>query len=1216
MNRQLGHLSDGQIQECANTSPGGGAQEIEAHLSECEFCLDRLLQWQRTHLKNLESKGMRTEPYAECPPESVLQEVAAEMAAPETATHILQHAAQCDHCGPLLTRYLQEFSEELSPEIEEMIQQLPISQPKWQRKKAREIVRNSPKQEERVSFWKRVGDWWAAVGFVPRNAVSSSLWLKAVAALVVAAGLSVALLFRLFGGSSDPDLAKVQKLIALASGQHRTLEMRQTSYLHGEYIPPDVVMGPKGNKSNFDSPALDKAHSEVSDKQAGGSLSAQWLQAKGRIILLEDPNNAEEAENIFEEARRKGLNDLSLEIDLAVSYFERESKTDNPNLSKTIDQLRKVLEHNNPKPNREEKAVALFDLALAYEKTKARDIAISTWQEYLAIDPSGPWADEARKHLAEIQTRIPKQQSYKDPADFIQHSSDPEVQNDVEQYQEFALGQWLPKAIGHPLSDSGMAVRKVARLLEQRHSDTMWMDLVNSTGEADLPAVQALSAAFVASQNDQHHEAAIKSREAARIFAQHRNTPGELLAHFQEIYALQRGLDGDHCLKRADQLWSRVVTTRYRWLQGQLALERATCANLVFKFQTAETNVDASRALASEANFDFPELRLRITGLEAGMKRLNFQYDAAWIEAVKGLDDYWKHTYSAERLYQFYSVMRSSATETSSFYTAEAFLRRSIEILQGLAPEDNILKALLYMRLANLLSEQDQDSLAEAEADHARALLGTISPREPTAQTYAAVARIELADFELRRHKTELALSAIQPIGEVIATQDKFVKLDFYRVRGDAKLQSNQVDDAFADYQQGIRVAESSLLHMRDDDATRFRWIAAADKIYRGVVQVFLAKQQSKEALGIWEMSNGRFLNRGARDVQLLATSQQSYGKIHLPPVVHPHVVYASFADRLQVWIVQGALSQSASIPLTQTELLRMVREFNQNCNDPASLRSDVDRQGTELYELLLKPVIAALATSETVAIEFDELIPYFAIEALRSPEGRYFGADYAVFRSPGIFAEGALRQPVPLGPQDPFLVVDASPANGPGFLPGHQLPTEAITRIYPQRRVFTGADLSLQKVKQTLRNTVALQFIGHGRRGGKGMALELGPDLFLRSRDFSPELLRRLRLAVLAACSSGSSLNGLFDADSLVRSLLAGGVPNVIASHWNVDSQNTGELFASFYLNLSKGETAAQALRDARKQLLSAKPDPLSSKLDRSHPYYWAGFNLTGRSN
>src|SRR5262249_47117134 len=153
-----------------------------------------------------------------------------------------------------------------------------------------------------------------------------------------------------------------------------------------------------------------------------------------------------------------------LEIDLAVSSFERESKSDNPNLSKAIDQLKKVLESTRPAPNREEKAVALFDLALAYEKSKAWDLALAAWQEYLLADPSGPWADEARKHLDEAKSKVSKQQSYKDPAEFNRHISDPEVKNDVEQYQEIALAKWLPAAIEQPMSDSARATRGVAGL--------------------------------------------------------------------------------------------------------------------------------------------------------------------------------------------------------------------------------------------------------------------------------------------------------------------------------------------------------------------------------------------------------------------------------------------------------------------------------------------------------------------------------------------------------------------------------------------------------------------------------------------------------------------------------------------------------------------------------------------------------------------------------
>jgi CHAT domain-containing protein len=99
------------------------------------------------------------------------------------------------------------------------------------------------------------------------------------------------------------------------------------------------------------------------------------------------------------------------------------------------------------------------------------------------------------------------------------------------------------------------------------------------------------------------------------------------------------------------------------------------------------------------------------------------------------------------------------------------------------------------------------------------------------------------------------------------------------------------------------------------------------------------------------------------------------------------------------------------------------------------------------------------------------------------------------------------------------------------------------------------------------------------------------------------------MRLVVLAACSSDYSGNGLWGPESLVRALLAGKVPNVIASRWDVDSQSTGELFKSFYTYLSQGETPAQALQHARHTFRKAHPE-------RTHPYYWAGFYLTGKAS
>src|SRR5262249_2844657 len=148
------------------------------------------------------------------------------------------------------------------------------------------------------------------------------------------------------------------------------------------------------------------------------------------------------------------------------------------------------------------------------------------------------------------------------PADFNRHAFDPEVKNDVEQYQEIALARWLPTAIDEPMSDAAHATRSIAGLMADEHADPLLMDLVKSTSRADLPAVRALSAAYGANQNDQPHEALVKSQEAARLFYERNHTPGELLSRFQEIYARRRGLDGDECLAAADRVWPRIVATR------------------------------------------------------------------------------------------------------------------------------------------------------------------------------------------------------------------------------------------------------------------------------------------------------------------------------------------------------------------------------------------------------------------------------------------------------------------------------------------------------------------------------------------------------------------------------------------------------------------------------------------------------------------------------
>jgi CHAT domain-containing protein len=100
-----------------------------------------------------------------------------------------------------------------------------------------------------------------------------------------------------------------------------------------------------------------------------------------------------------------------------------------------------------------------------------------------------------------------------------------------------------------------------------------------------------------------------------------------------------------------------------------------------------------------------------------------------------------------------------------------------------------------------------------------------------------------------------------------------------------------------------------------------------------------------------------------------------------------------------------------------------------------------------------------------------------------------------------------------------------------------------------------------------------------------------------LRSENFSPQSLQSLQVAGLFACSSGTVRNGLPDTSNLVHQLLSGGVPTIIASRWDVSRFRTTELMAGFYGHFQSGDSPADAMLAARREVFQA----------HTHPYYWA---------
>jgi CHAT domain-containing protein len=97
----------------------------------------------------------------------------------------------------------------------------------------------------------------------------------------------------------------------------------------------------------------------------------------------------------------------------------------------------------------------------------------------------------------------------------------------------------------------------------------------------------------------------------------------------------------------------------------------------------------------------------------------------------------------------------------------------------------------------------------------------------------------------------------------------------------------------------------------------------------------------------------------------------------------------------------------------------------------------------------------------------------------------------------------------------------------------------------------------------------------------------------------------------VFSACSTGKKEEGWnHGMGDIVDTLAALGVPDVVATRWQIDSGSAVPMMDAFYGGLAKGLTVPQALTTARQTLIR---DPRYR-----HPYYWAAYYAsgTGRSD
>jgi CHAT domain-containing protein/tetratricopeptide (TPR) repeat protein len=1211
-----GHLTEGDLDRLADesllsfdsTSESFPANTpVAEHLAACQSCRDRLdlkvKSAQRLTLLRATSPGTRS---GACLSDEELMNLAAGITETSAAHPALDHAASCDHCGPLLRQFVHQFSDDLSPAEKQLVPGLDETRDS-RTELARRLAAASTPQDSRRSWfpsWKTL-----SLGF----------------ASAVAIGLVVVASF------PRPE-HRAEKLVAQAYSERRTLELRLQGSPHA---PLQVNRGTARSGSEPSQSLLD-LKALVSKNLHKDPSDSFWLQTKARTDLLDWDYATAMLE--LTQALRSQPESPSLKIDLASAYFEQARSLDRPvDYGSAIELLSQALakEPNNP--------LIFFNRALVFEQASMFHEALHDWEEYLKLDPVGPWSDEGRKHAEDIRHHLAQDQNRTAPLLDIPafvaaiNRSDPSalqsVDVRVEDYLDLSIRDWIPKAFpprGHETNSAEVARSAVSGLgviLLREHQDKWLNDLLLGRPDDSFRlAVMNLGQALSENRAGNASSAKTHALRAEMLFAKADSKPGLMRAQLEEVYALHRLFRGPECLTAALRLEGLASGTHYSWIKAQLGLEQFACFSSQTKMTGGLELISASRQLAESSRYQ--ALCLRAIGFQAALETDKNNLVAAGYLDQAGLKEYWLGPYPFLRAYQFYDDLTDLAQDSKQWNLAAAYGREATYAVTS--SENRSGEAMSRFRLS--ISEEMAGHPEEAAKEYAKAQSIFASlPNNSENAGFQADSELQVAAIEATYgHAAEARAHFLVAKGHL---SDDFSSYDtwlsYFRTKAELALLDQNYDEMQSSCAAVVTIGEWTLSTLATEH-DRVSWNRTTAPCYKTLVELELRRQNYVSALELWEWYQGAAVRKGDSPRGLIHFGEldRLTPRIPAPRQVQTHLhkfknqtllAFAELRTEVVAWAYDDRGIRLARIQVTPQELHRAVGEFANACANPNSDIPHLRDQGRTLYNLLLGPFSDYLEPDRVLIIEADGQLAKLPFQALVLPEGSYLGLQRALAFSPGLFYMLRLRPDATIRSDEHVLIVGepALARSDADFIPLPDANREAreVASLFRNSTLISGKAATGPNIIEHLSSASVFHFAGHAISGPEGTGLKVAPanelepaSTLLTPDQIEAHRLSRTRLVVLSACSTAQpGDDGLADAGNISLAFLRGGVPHVVATRWAVDSSTVSELTRSFYSELLRGQSPGSALLRAATEL--------NHQANRVHPYFWASFSVFGRA-
>lgn len=1222
------HLDAAQIEQLLETQSREHANEetpvllaLRRHLAECAVCQELAAMYQRAERQLDSLKTDRPAPATgQCPNNEAILQLAAHLLDPQQSEALLKHVVICDRCGPAFRQAVLDFDQDPTESERAVLAELATSRPESQGRLARKL-----------------GAAMAAAIAPPASKFPAYRIRRPI--LTFAAAVAIIILAWLgFWTFSRQQPSYATRLLARSYTAQRTLEIRLPG---AEFAPMRVERGQTRSRMERP-PELLRAEELIATKLAQTPERSEWVQAKGRADLLD--GNYEAAISSFEKALDRNPDAPDLLADLASAHFSRaESEDKASDYAKALELYGRVLQ------TQPDNALVLFNRAITFERMSVYSAAIADWEHYLRADPSSPWSDEAKRHLQLLQLKQrerdnsslrPLLQPEQIAPELRQRPHNADLDTRIEQYQSAAVKEWLP--VGYPFeatqrgSPAALAARAaladLATILSQKHDDGWLHELLLSSSSPDFPAgVADLSEAASASDRADYATALQKATLAKRHFVAMNNAAGVSRAEFERIFALHFSNNALDCVRESGLLLHSLQADRYPWISAQASIEQGICRNLLGEFGPAATVLSTATSNATAANY--PVTAARALTMTALVQWSAGNSDIAWQQLYQGAANCWSGGCPAMTLYSVYANMDNFAEDSRQWHLQMALAKEAIATIGE--NSDVLMRAVEHNRLAKAAVLAGESTVAEQNFAIAAELLAR-APRTEVTLHYEAGINVDLAKLAHTQGDSRLAehyLALVRPRIPEIA--DHYILIDYYAVLGQLKLEEGKLDEAEDALKWAVGICEHEL-HSLSSSRDRLSWMAAAKGIYVSWAHLELLRNHPESAFDIWEsflsaslraadQRDGKLLSK-SEDPSVFVRNRRSEGPPPFPKLESPLksvlsqqtlISYAIVSGRLVAWILDDRGLFFVSLREHTDDLLPVLQNFQRDCSNSSADLSAVRNEGRYLYQQLIAPLSGHLDPGRTLLFDGEPAVIDIPVQALVDKSGHYLVDTYSTDNLPSLRHISHNRTSVPLSANAPVLLVAVSGSGsanqGMAHLVDAAQEADMIAHKFTFARLIRDKEARPEAIEREIPRAVVFHYTGHTSTGAAGIGLLLAESTARHQMSIlDAERIRSLhpaalQLAVLSACSTeGSVSRGLQDAQSLALAFLDSGVPHVIASRWEVDSETTTRFMSVFYDRLLFGDSVSVAVRSAATNIRSQNGS--------EKPYYWAAFGSFGK--